>query len=103
MPLTARERELTARHLLAHQDQIPVCLKNRQWEQLSALVQFARQDAPEPLAHTDPALYRTLRHQITEYHLRGWSRLSLRRLQALARQDQAVPTKAKSRNRARAT
>ena len=69
---------------VARQDEIPVYLKNRQWEELSALVEFANKDAPESLAHTDPALYRTLRHQITQYRLRGWSCLSLRRLRELA-------------------
>ena len=84
MPLTARQRELTARHLLAHPEQIPVYLKERRWEQLAALVQFAEQDARASLIHTDPALYRVLRQQITEFRLRGWSCLSLKKLKELA-------------------
>lgn len=84
MPLTARQRELTARHLLAHPDEVPVYLKQRQWEEVAALVEFAARDAPLSLAHTDPALYRLLRQQITDFRLRGWSCLSLKALQHLA-------------------
>ena len=82
--MTPRSRELAARHLLAHPDQIPVCLKQRQWDELAALVEFAAQDVPLSLAQTDPALYRVLREQITEFNLRGWSCLSRSALQALA-------------------
>jgi len=84
MPLTARQRELTARHLLAHPEQIPVCLKQRRWDELAALVQFAENDAPRSLTHTDPALYRMLRQQITDFRMRGWSCLSLKKLKELA-------------------
>jgi len=84
MPLTARQRELTARHLLAHPEQIPVQLKQRRWQELAALVEFAEKDAPPSLTHTDPALYRMLRQQITEFRLRGWSCLDLKKLQELA-------------------
>jgi len=84
MPLTARQSELTARHLLAHPEQIPVYLKSRKWAELAALVDFAYRDASLGLAHTDPALYRLLRQQITEFHLRGWTCLSLQALQKLA-------------------
>jgi hypothetical protein len=84
MPLTPRQRELTARHLLAHPEQIPVYLKQRKWEPLAALVEFASKDAPLSLAHTDPALYRLLRQQITDFRLRGWSCLDLKKLQELA-------------------
>lgn len=81
--MTPRTRELAARHLLAHPDQIPICLKQRQWDELAALVEFAAQDVPRSMAQTDPALYRVLREQITEFHLRGWSCLSPVALQAL--------------------
>jgi hypothetical protein len=84
MPLTARQRELTARHLLAHLEQIPVYLKERRWEELASLVEFAQKDAPSSLTHTDPALYRMLRKQITEFRLRGWTCLSLKTLKELA-------------------
>ena len=84
MPRTARQRELTARHLLAHLDQIPVYLKNKRWSELAALVEFAAKDAAPSLVHTDPALYRMLRQQITEFRLRGWTCLSLKALKELA-------------------
>lgn len=87
MPLTARQRELAARHLLAHPEQIPVRLKQRKWDELAALVDFAAKDAPPDLAQTDPALYRFLRQQITEFRIRGWSCLSLRTLQKLAERE----------------
>jgi len=82
--MTPRSRELAARHLLTHPDQIPVCLKQRQWDELAALVEFAAKDVPLSLAQTDPALYRVLREQITEFNLRGWSCLSRSARQALA-------------------
>ncbi len=59
-----------------------VYLKERRWEQLAALVEFAEKDALPSLIHTDPALYRVLRQPITEFPLRGWSG---RRLPYLAR------------------
>jgi hypothetical protein len=82
--LTPRQKELTARRLLAHPEEIGVCLKTRKWHELAALVGFAGKDASPALAHTDPALYRLLRRQITEFHLRGWSCLSLKKLRELA-------------------
>jgi hypothetical protein len=85
MPLTPRQRELAARHLLAYPEQIPVYLKHRRWDELAALVDFAAKDASLGLVHTDPALYRLLRQQITEFRLRGWTCLNLKALQELAR------------------
>ena len=90
MPLTARQKELTARGLLARPDQIPVYLKQRRWEDLAALVEFAEKDAPRSLTQTDPALYRLLRQQITEFRLRGWSCLNLHKLRELAGQTGAT-------------
>jgi hypothetical protein len=46
--------------------------------------EFAEKDAPPSLTNTDPALYRMLRQQITEFRLRGWSCLSLKKLKELA-------------------
>ena len=84
MSLTPRQRELAARHLLAHPEEIAVRLKGRKWHELAALVEFARKDASPALAQTDPALYRLLRRQITEFHLRGWSCLDLEKRRTLA-------------------
>ena len=44
--MTAREGELAARALLADQAQIDVCLQQKRWAELAAVVRFARQDAP---------------------------------------------------------
>jgi hypothetical protein len=85
MPLTPRQKDLVARHLLAHQAEIPTYLKSHRWEELAALVEYADHDAPRSLIPTDPALYRTLRQQITQYRLAGWSCLNLKRLQELAK------------------
>ena len=84
MPMTPRQKELVARHLLAHQTEIPMYLKERRWQELAALVEFANNDAPQSLIPTDPALYETLRQQITKYRLCGWSCLNLKRLRELA-------------------
>ena len=91
MSLPARQRELMARHSLAHAEQIPVCLKERRWEELAALVEFAEKDAPRSLTHTDPALYRMLREQITEFRLRGWTCLDLGKLKELAGESSQPP------------
>jgi hypothetical protein len=83
--MNAREEELTARALLADQEQIDVFLRQKRWAELAALVRFVRRDVPAQLAQTDPALYRQLREQITRFFLRGGDVLSLKQLEALAR------------------
>ena len=79
-----RERELVARHLLEHQEEIDVCFKNREWDKLAALVRYAEADAPKALIHSDPALYRHLRECITTFYLRGGGAFSLKKLEAMA-------------------
>jgi len=83
--MNAREEELTVRALLADQEQIDVYLRQKRWAELAALVRFVRRDVPAQLAQTDPALYRQLREQITRFFLRGGDVLSLKQLEALAR------------------
>jgi hypothetical protein len=83
--MNAREEELTARAPLADQEQIDIYLRQKRWAELAALVRFVRRDVPVQLAQTDPALYRQLREQITRFFLRGGDVLSLKRLEALAR------------------
>lgn len=82
--MDAREEELTARALLANQEQIDVYLAERRWAEVAALVRFVRRDVPVALAQTDPALYRQLRDQITRFYLRGGDVFSLRELESLA-------------------
>jgi hypothetical protein len=84
MPLSARQKELVARHLLAHPEEIPLYLKQKRWEELAAVADYAEQDAPASLIHTDPALYQMLRQQITQYRLLGWHGLKLKELQMLS-------------------
>lgn len=82
--MNAREEELTARALLAEPTQVDVYLQQKRWAELAALVRFARRDVPVQLAQTDPALYRQLREQITQFFLRGGDVFSLKRLETLA-------------------
>jgi hypothetical protein len=80
--MTAREEEMVARHLLAHPEEVDVYLKQRRWAEVAALVRYARRDVPVELAATDPALFRTLREQVTRFFLRGGDVLSPEKLLA---------------------
>lgn len=82
--MTAREEELIARQLLARQELIDVYLKEKRWAEVAALVRFTRREVPPALASTDPALYKTLREQITRFFLNGGGVFSLSRLEQLA-------------------
>ena len=82
--MTAREEELIARELLARQELIDIYLKEKRWAEVAALVRFVRRDVPPALASTDPALYRTLREQITRFFINGGAAFSLARLDQLA-------------------
>ena len=83
--MNAREEELTARALLADPAQVEIYFHQKRWAELAALVRFVRRDVPVQLAQTDPALYRQFRDQITRFFLRGGDVLSLKKLEALAR------------------
>lgn len=83
--MNAREEELIARALLADLEKMNIYFHQKRWAELAALVRFARRDVPVELAQTDPALYRQLREQITRFFLRGGDVLSLKKLEALAR------------------
>jgi len=65
----------------------------RDWELLREVARLAQQDAPLELATTDPALYETWRVAVTKFHLKGWSRMTPERVDA-------VRQKAISRQRA---
>ena len=58
--------------------------KEKRWAEVAARVRFARREVPPALASTDPALYRTLREQITRFFINGGAVFSLTRLEQLA-------------------
>ena len=80
--MSARNDELLARYFLANQDQIADLILQRNWRDLLTVAQYAAADAPASLTHTDSALYRTLRGQITEFRIK-WN-LNLKKLEELA-------------------
>jgi hypothetical protein len=82
--VTAREQELAAREMLARPELLGIRLKERRWADVAALVRYVRRGVPDDLAMTDPALYKTLRDQITLFHLRGGGALNLEALERLA-------------------
>lgn len=82
--MNPRDEELVARHLLAHPDEVDRYLKERRWAEVAALVRYANKGVPHELAMTDPALYRTLREQVTVFYLRGGGAFSLPTLEKLA-------------------
>lgn len=84
--MSAREEELTAREMLEHPELLGIRLKEKRWADVAALVRYAKRDVPTDLAVTDPALYKTLRDQITRFFLRGGASLNLQKLEQLAAQ-----------------
>jgi hypothetical protein len=82
--MSAREEELIAREMLEHPELLGIRLRERRWAEVAALVRYAQRDVPQELAVTDPALYRTLREQITRFFLRGGGALNLKKLEELA-------------------
>ena len=82
--MSAREEELIAREMLEHPELLGIRLKEKRWADVAALVRYARKDVPVQLATTDPALYRTLREQVTRFFLRGGGALNLAKLESLA-------------------
>lgn len=82
--MSAREEELIAREMLEHPELLGIRLKEKRWAEVAALLRYAQRDVPQDLAVTDPALYRTLRDQITHFFLRGGGALNLQKLEQLA-------------------
>ena len=82
--MDARAEELMVRALLADPEQINVIYQQKRWAELAALVRYCRRDVPVELAQTDPALYRLLRGQITNFYLRGGDVFSLEKLEQMA-------------------
>ena len=83
--LSARQRNLIARELLGHPKLIAEFIVQHKWEELLALREFVEADVPLQIAQTDPALYRLLRHQITEFNIHGWRQISIPTLKELVR------------------
>ncbi len=79
--MNPREEELTARTLLENPALVDVYFKEKRWAELAALVRYARRDVPVALAQTDPALYRTLREQVTRFFLLGGDVFSLQKIE----------------------
>lgn len=82
--MTPREEELIAREMLERPELLGIRLQEKRWADVAALVRYVRHDVPADLAMTDPALYKTLRDQITFFHLRGGGALNLATLDQLA-------------------
>jgi hypothetical protein len=80
----AREREMNARWLAQHPEEVVALWHARDWAALIPYADAIAEDVPIALAMTDPALFRTLRKAYTEIHCRGlaFDPVALRRLAA---------------------
>jgi len=92
--MTPREEELIAREMLERPELLGIRLQEKRWGDVAALVRYVRHDVPADLAMTDPALYKTLRDQITFFHLRGGGALNLATLDQLAADANRMPHEA---------
>lgn len=79
-----RDAELFARACLAKPQLFTQALKEKRWGDVAAVLEFVESDVPIDLAMTDPALYRMLRQQITDFNLRGANAWNLDKIRALA-------------------
>jgi hypothetical protein len=84
--MTAREKHITAHHLLLNLDEVKIVWHQRRWEELAAVVEYAQEDVPVILSKTDPHLYQLLRNAVTEFNLRGYDNFNLTAIKALAQQ-----------------
>jgi hypothetical protein len=62
---------MDAWHLAQHPELVAKLIVARQWARLIPFADAIAADAPEELAATDQALYRTLRKAVTEIRIRG--------------------------------
>lgn len=90
--MNARERELLARHCLLHLDEVVALWHRRDWERLSAVVEYAEAGIPQAMSKTDPFMYRKLCAGLCEYHIRGYDGFDLVAIQRLARTPQPAIT-----------
>ena len=52
----------------------------RDWELLREIARLAKQDAPQVLAATDPALFASWRAAVAKYHLKGGTQMTPERV-----------------------
>jgi hypothetical protein len=79
---------------------IAAVVKARDWELLEEIARLAQADAPLELAATDPAMFATLRHAITRFHLRGWSAMTPERVRRIAGEAATAPNPSVQASRA---
>jgi hypothetical protein len=92
----ARKNELDARFLVQHPEIVYQLLAKKKWAELISFAELVKNDAPNDLIFTDPALYRTLRKAITEIRCRGLT-LNPDKLRQLAvKQNQHTPNASKT-------
>jgi hypothetical protein len=70
---------------------IAAVAKARDWELLEEIARLVQADAPLELAATDPAMFATLRHAITRFHLKGWSAMTPERVRRIAEESATAP------------
>ena len=84
--LSPREADLAARALILRAEQVPRFFVDGRFLELAALADYLEHDVPRQLAHTEPALYRSLRDGVTKLHLMGFGTLNAKVLRdAVAR------------------
>jgi hypothetical protein len=74
--LAPREADLAARALILRAERVPRFFAEGRFLQLAALAEYLEREVPHQLAHTDPALYRSLREGVTKLHLMGFGTLN---------------------------
>jgi len=73
--LLTRSQQMQAQRLLASPESVWALVAAKRWDELYPVAVLVAQDAPSALAQTDPALYRRLRHLVTEARLAGIGRI----------------------------
>lgn len=88
-PISGRDAEMVAIHLLTHPAEIGEYWRDKRWAELASLADYLATDVPRRLAQTDPALYRTLRKAVTEAYVMGFGRMKASVLHAMAKASSA--------------
>lgn len=82
----ARARHLAIQNLLLRRGAVARALHERRFEAVADLVEYLRSGIPNELAHTDPALFCSLRQAQTRYLRYGYYLLSEEALRSKAKQ-----------------